>query len=48
MEILNKKTNLSKVVDMNNDSYSTVELQEIYDFYTEHKDLDVIIDGEVQ
>lgn len=48
MIITNIRTNLSKIVDMENDSFSTHELAGIYKFYDNHKDFSVTIDGEVQ
>jgi len=46
MIILNTKTMLQSAVNLND--YSTHQLQEIYDFYTQHKTFVVVIDGEIQ
>jgi len=42
MTLLNTRTNLAKRISL--DDYSTVELQEIYIFYSNHTDYVVLYD----
>ena len=45
MIVYNYRTNLHKVIDMSLNPYY---LNQIYEFYTNHKDYWIFIDGEIE